>query len=254
MSHARFKRRAKIALAATLLMWLALSAKPAQAAETYYLAIFASDREPVALPEFAHTFGTFARVTDQGPPGLPGLRIDTFTISWMPRALAIRLARLLPECGANLDLPTTLQWARQNNLCVSMWGPYQIDRGLYERALAQKAYLESGAVRYKAIDTGYPASEVSNCIHAMSDIAFDAPRLRVGTLSWGNAASYFVALSLYPEMINPRQTHDWLLGPMGLSCQPLVRRDLDRSPTKRPVLHVAQSLAHWEITRNPQRP
>jgi hypothetical protein len=252
MAHPRINRRAKIVGAATFLVF-ALAAKPAQAMEAYYMAIFASEREPLALPEFVHTFGTFARVTDQGPPGAPGLRIDTFTISWMPQTLTIRLARVLPECGANLDLPTTLQWARERKLCVSMWGPYQIDRCLYERALAQKAHLESGSVRYKAIDTGYPAREVSNCIHAMSDLAFDAPRLRAGSLSWGNAASYFVALALYPEIINPQQTHDWLLGPMGLLGQPLVRRDLDHSPTKRPLLHVAQTVAHWEITRNAQR-
>jgi hypothetical protein len=248
----RAAEKTTIVAAATLLS-LALAAKPAQAMDSYYMAIFASQREPFALPELVHTFATFAHVTDQGPPGVPGFRVEAFTISWMPQTLAIRLARSAPECGVNLDLPATLAWARQHDLCVSMWGPYQIDRCLYQRALAQKAHLDSGAVRYKAIDTGFPANEVSNCIDAVGDLALDGSRLQLANPAWGNAASYSVALSLYPEIINPGQTHDWLLGPLGLTCQPLIRRTLDSSPTRRPLLRVAQAVAHWEITRNSQR-
>jgi hypothetical protein len=45
-----------------------------------------------------------------------------------------------------------------------MWGPYRIRKDLYDRAAAQRAYLESGAVRYKAADTGYRSARVSNCV------------------------------------------------------------------------------------------
>lgn len=233
-------------------LFMALAAKPAQAMDAYYMALFASERRPIALPELSHCFGTFAHVCDQ-PSGPAGCRIEAFTISWMPQTLAIRLARLAPECGVNLDLPATLQWAREHDLCVSMWGPYQIDHCLYERALEQKGHLENGAVRYKAIDAGYPTTEVSNCIHALSDIALDGRRLRVTPPSWGDPAGYFIGLSFYPEIVAPRQTHDWLLAPLGLTCERVVRRDLDRTPTRRPLLHVAQTIAHWEITRNPRR-
>src|SRR4051812_6928577 len=87
-------------VAATALFCAALSAQPAWAMDGYYLALFAAERRPLALPELSHSFGTFIRVTDQ-QPGPPGCRVEAFTLSWMPQSLAIRLARLAPECGVN---------------------------------------------------------------------------------------------------------------------------------------------------------
>src|SRR5437016_5162113 len=92
------------------MLFMALAAKPAQAMDAYYMTLFASERRPLAPPELSHCFGTFIHVSDQ-QPARPACRIEAFTISWMPQAMAIRLARLAPECGVNLDLPATLQWA-----------------------------------------------------------------------------------------------------------------------------------------------
>jgi hypothetical protein len=215
------------------------------------MAVFSSQHHPVNLTHFAHSFATFVKVTGEGDR-LDCYRFETVTISWLPRTLDVSVLHALPECGINLDLNATLQWANEHNLCISMWGPYQIDQCLYERAMAQKARLESGAVRYKAIDTGFPSERVSNCIHAVSDLAGRRSCLRIGTPSWGDPASYFITLCLGQWIIQPHVVHEWLVPALGLACQPLVRRDVDTNPTQRPVLRVFQNVAHWRLKQNLQ--
>src|SRR5439155_9922635 len=177
--------------------------------------------------------------------------VEAFTISWMPRTLEIRVGKLHPECGANLDLYTTLNWALGDGQRVSRWGPYLIEKRLYDRAVAQVAHLNSGAVRYKALDTGFPAARVSNCIHGVSDLAEEEPRLRIGTPTWGQAASYFVTLQLGAWIISPRVTHEWVMDALNLQNYPIVHRQLgDRNPTLRPVLRATQSLLRFGMRGN----
>src|SRR5262249_35989813 len=115
-----------------------------------------------------------------------------------------------------------------------------------------KAHLECGAVRYKAIDTGFPCDRVSNCIHAISDISGRQAALRIGTAGWGDSGSYFAALSLGQWIIQPHVTHEWLIPALGLSCQPVIRRDIDTNPTQRPVKRTLQNVAHWRLKQNLQ--
>jgi hypothetical protein len=231
-------KRGKPIVAVFLLL---AGAASASAGECYYLIVFGSQR-PGNNPNHTHTFATFVRATGDGPC-TENYRTQAWTISWMPQALELQLLRLLPECGINLDLHPTLRWAWDDGQRVSMWGPYQIRRELFDQALAKLVRLRSGAVRYKTVDTGFSNDRVSNCIHAVSSLAAAEPRLHIGVPTYGESASYFVALKLSPWIVDRHRTHDWLLGRLGLTGCPLIRRDLDRNPTERPVLRTLQTVS-----------
>jgi hypothetical protein len=197
----------------------------AGAAEAYYLLLFGSQRTPND-PSYSHSWATFVRaVWDRpGPP-----RLEAHTISWLPRNLCIRVLALAPECGANLELHATLRYAAANDERVSLWGPYQIDRALYVRALDQIRLLESGRVLYKAVDTGYSSDHVSNCIHALSSLA-EGYRLYILTPAWGETASFFVLGELAPWIIEPCTVHTWVAKALGLGAYPIIYRQPGEHP------------------------
>jgi hypothetical protein len=229
----------------TLLLAL-VGAGPAPAGESYYVIVFGSQR-PLGRICHTHSFATFVKVTGPCAEGaLP--TVQSWTISWMPRTLGIHAYRLLPQDGVNLDLDGTLRWAVQDRQRISMWGPYQIDKELFDLALHQIEHLQTDRVRYKAVDTGFGRQRVSNCIHAVSDLAVDSPRLRIGSPGWGEAASFFIARSFSRWLVDPCHTHDWLIDCLGLRAYPLVRRDLENNPTRNPVLRAIQSAVQpaWQ--------
>jgi hypothetical protein len=190
--------------------------------ELYFMVVFGAQREAYR-PRFTHTFATFVKVT--GNEAVPsGFQIESHTISWMPSTLDIKVHRLFPECGTNLELDTTLRWASSNCLRISMWGPFQIDRELYDLALCRIGHLQSGQVSYKAADSGYPAATVSNCTHAVSDIA-GTFALRTVTPGYGDVASYTIIHRLKRWIVDPQHVHDWLNEPLRLNCYPIVHRD-----------------------------
>lgn len=232
--------------------WLAcfgilLPSSTASAEDAYFMAVFGSQRPVVNRAKHAHTFAAFVHAADDGTGRLRPC--EMFAISWLAEKLEIHVYRLLPECGANVDLHTTLRLALADGARVSVWGPFQIQKELYDRAVVQKARLESGAVRYKAVDTAYPSARVSNCIHAVADLAAGAPRLRIASPGWGESASYFVTLQLLPWIVAPRQTHPYVAGWLGLGEYELIYRDLDNNPTRSVILRAAQSMKHWRLTR-----
>jgi hypothetical protein len=203
--------------------------------------VFGSQRPIYYEANHTHSFALFVRaVTDEDcRPHV----VESFPISWLPQSMEVRVGRLHPEPGWNLDIPRTLDWALKDGQRVSRWGPFQVTPELYQRALRQKNHLESGAVRYKTLDTGFPTRHVSNCIHALADIHHEAPRLRLGTPTWGQAGSYFITLSLGRFIVDPRVTHEWVIDAVGLRDCPIVARHLDdRNPTLRPVLRAGQSM------------
>jgi hypothetical protein len=242
--------QAKVFVAVSLLA-CTLFAAPARGDDFYFMMIFATQRhDGYTLPSHPHSFGTFVKATGDSPQP-DRFHLGWFTISWFPSAGDVRLFRL-PEAGHNIDLPATLSWARENGVGVSMWGPYQIEKELYDRACNRLMELESGKVRYKAIDSGFRAARVSNCIHSLSDIAINTKRLRLGAPSWGDPASYFIAQTFRPWIIDENCLHDWLLSPLCLTRQPLIRRDLDHNPEEKPGLRVIQNIANWHLLKHVQ--
>jgi hypothetical protein len=200
---------------------------PARGVEAYFLLMFGAQQVPND-PNYSHTWAGFVRATWDGPQG-GQCRLEVHTISWLPRNLRIRALALLPECGQNFDLHTTLRWAYANDARVSLWGPYQIDRDVYLRALAQIQFLESGQVLYKANDAGYSSDQVSNCIHAVSSIT-EGYRLRVASPVWGETASYYVLGELEPWIMDPCRTHPWVGSAIGLDQYPIIYRPFGENP------------------------
>jgi hypothetical protein len=193
------------------------NAKVKGKADNYYILVFASQGDPPSA-RLSHTFACFVKA--DGGPDVHKI-LETMTISWLPKSLNVVVGRLLPEEGINLELLPTLKWARGLDTSVSAWGPYRIKKDLYDRALKQKARLESGAVRYRAIDLKalLNREENSNCIHAVSDIAGDEV-LATGT-AHGEAASGMVVRHLQPWIINPGETQNWVSDGLGLKKQPI---------------------------------
>src|SRR5262245_12203884 len=211
-------------------------AKGQGSAENYYLVVFAAQSEP-PVARRSHTFACFVKAG-----GRPEERkiLESLAISWLPKSLNVAVVRALPEEGVNLALLPTLKWARGLDAQVSAWGPFSIKKELYDRAATQKSHLESGAVSYKAVDLKAPIQppakpalkaplktalkgvlqreEHLNCIHAVSDIA--GSDLATGT-AHGVAASGLVVRHLQAWMINPEETHPWLIEALGLKEQPI---------------------------------
>jgi hypothetical protein len=206
-------------------LWLAF-APAARADEFYYVMVFGSQRDRPCV-KHSHTFAVFVKATGYGRCA-EDYALEGHTISWYPETLELRPAALLPECGRNFDLGTTLRVAAATGQRVSMWGPYQIDRELYERALRQIALLQSGEVCYKTIDSGYPSDRVCNCIHAVSSVA-DGHLLCVLSPGYGESASRRVTERFRPWMIDPYRRHDWVASRLGLDAWPLLRCNLPSS-------------------------
>ena len=212
---------------------LLLFAGQAPAEEFYYLTMFGSQTTP-NNPNYSHTFATFVRASGEGPCPTGYVVEDCFTISWLPTSLKVRTRALLPECGHNFDLPQTLHYVLSEDEHVSMWGPYRIDEELYDNAVQQRDVLESGEVRYKALDSGYPTDRASNCIHAVGSVAHGY-RIRVLSPWFGVTASWAVLQTFRPHIIDKDQTHEWVYAYLGLDAYPITRRDYDVEPKVGPI-------------------
>ena len=75
-----------------------------------------------------------------------GYQVYTHTISWLPEPLDVRTWTLCPEQGMNVDLYGRSTPLRHGE-SVTMWGPFEIARPVYERSLRVKAILDSGPGR-----------------------------------------------------------------------------------------------------------
>lgn len=123
------------------------------------------------LPSLSHTFATFSHFSFAN-------EIEHITISWMPKTGTVNLWKL-PEVGINWTLQKSFHAAQHVGLDLKTWGPYKCHPDLIEKARKQKQSLESGTVRYKALDWPWRASgKVSNCIHAVTDVLDDHPKAR----------------------------------------------------------------------------
>ncbi len=229
MDGTRNTRAGRSLLIAAVLFLALASPGPARAGEAYFLLMFGSQQIP-NRPNYAHSFATFVKVCwpGNGPCQQP-MSIEAHTISWLPCNLVVRTWALLPEPGRNFDLHTTLRYVLKNGERVSMWGPYQVNRDLWCRALRQIARLESGQLRYKADDTGFPARRVSNCIHAVSEVV-GRPLIIVASPGWGEMASYYILREFRPWLADEETKHYWVSQALGLDAYPLIYRQRIISP------------------------
>lgn len=206
------------ALAASFL--LILGQLPKDHEESYFVVVFSAQRPMINHPSHAHNWATFIRV--RGPAG-PNAKVDWHTVSWMPATFIIRVARPLAEEGANVELQRTIAWARSDCLCISLLGPYRIDKCLFDRSLGKVEQLESGSVLYKAADFGRDSDRVSNCTHALTTIAPET-RLTLLQPGWGNSAGRYVVMTYRPNMIDREPSDAWLLDALGVADFPTTPR------------------------------
>jgi len=193
--------------------------------ESYYMTIFSAQANS-RDPRRTHSFATFVKAAGTGDSAKDN-PIEIHTISWMPQSLDIVILRRQPEPGVNLDLASSLRWAESRNSRVSMWGPYQINKELYDRAVEQEARLNSGQVLYKALDRRFRPGIASNCIHAVTDLDTENGLLHSGQ-GRGDAASRQVAQHLNRWIINPGQTHAWVASRLGLTDETVSPPDVEQ--------------------------
>ncbi len=203
---------------ATFILMLS-SACSAEGGEAYYMLVFGSQQIP-NRPNYAHSFATFVRVTWPGDDACPATaNLEAHTISWLPANLIVRTNALFPERGHNFGLEETLCYAYRNGERVSMWGPQQIQKELYDYAMRQVNLLESGQVRYKADDMGRRSNRVSNCIHAVSSMT-PGIKLRVAEPGFGEMASFAITKKFRPWVMGD-EVHAWVGSAWGSMSIPL---------------------------------
>ena len=202
------------------------SSNRVDAHESYYMLMFAY-QHPQGKPHLCHTFATFVKVQWKEGKEENGT-LYYHTISWLPKNLKVRLRCLLPEEGKNLTLKESMDLGIKNNAKICFWGPIKIRKSLYDRSEKQVKRLECGKVKYKAVDTLFPTSRVSNCVHAVSDlILMWPPRPRGLPSSWGTWASYLVMKRLRFFYIDPDTRHDWVAEALDVFNYPLRRYRFD---------------------------
>jgi hypothetical protein len=163
------------------LLWLASTAR----AGVYYLTIASYQ---VRGPTQAHSFAVVERISDTG------LR-ERRCISWMPDGPIRLLAG--PVAGRNWSERETLEQAARIGARVTYHGPYPVDAAFYLRFIARLAELESGVIKYRALDGQGRDPGVSNCIGAISTATLGF-RLPTG-LRYGERASRRIALEYERE-------------------------------------------------------
>ncbi len=217
--------RGLLALAA-----LALAAGPAAATDTpdlpgtrYYFLLFGGQSSPF-VPRTGHTWATWVKAT---PTGAGPLMLESTTISWLPTDGRVRPWKLRTEAGRNWSLDETLVIMARVNSRVSMWGPYEVDATRYGLALQQAARLESGAVRFRTLDSLGRNRDVSHCVHAVSyaDPAvsrYRQPVLRVGEPGTSKLADKYLRSG---ALVGGAATHDWLIPALGLDRHPVIQRE-----------------------------
>ena len=189
----------------------------------YYFILFGGQSVPYR-PRTAHTWATFAKAT----PMVNGqLAVESVTISWLPASGVVRPLRLRSEPGKNHTLEETFAIADSHGDRVSMWGPYEINATRYEMAIAQAGLLESGAVRYRVLDTLGRNKSIEHCVHAITfaDPVLSRaiqPVIQVGEPGTSRLAARYLRRGAF---VGGAITHDWLIPALGLDTYPVIRRE-----------------------------
>ncbi|MBA4015811.1 MAG: hypothetical protein C0483_01345 [Pirellula sp.] len=205
---------------------------PVLALDRYFVIVFGSESVP-KRGKYTHTWFSIVKAT----PNLDAentYKLEVHTISWLPSSLNIRVLKLRPDCGVNLDLHRTIQFVRSCGECVALWGPYELNPTiaveLYNKTLKQIARLNSGRVLYKAVDpdAGPRSTYISNCIHAVTDL--DGLARRSGYSEIRNngfdASANLARVMTGSGRVDWTVTHDWLIDALDLTKYRIQQRSL----------------------------
>lgn len=196
----------------------------------YYFLLFAGQSVPFEA-RTAHTWATWVKAA----PSADGVALETQTVSWLPADLDVQPLLFRTKAGRNWSLADTLAVMAKTNARVSLWGPFETDADRYHRAVAQARTLESGAVRFRSIDSLTRRPGVQHCVHAVTYAdpvvrKYIQPVLRVGEPGTSRLAVKYQRAGAF---VSP-ETHDWLIPALGLDAAGLVRREpAERIPRDR---------------------
>jgi hypothetical protein len=233
------KRRVRmIGIACAALLWASL---PVRAGEYYFLLVFGSQSRPKQL-RYTHTWATFVRAVGDGP-NLNDYALYQHTISWLPRTLDVHVWRPFPEPGVNLDLYQTLRAVYASRQEVTLWGPFVIPHYVYENSIRVKQFLESGQMKYRAIDGGADAL-IDDCIHAVSAVDPVFGKRHYPLVRVGKPASRFIAREVTVRTLQnehfDQSAYDasWLIPRLGLSSYPIEVVSTQQIPPRRCFLCI----------------
>jgi hypothetical protein len=204
-----------------LSLWLAGGVgQTAHAGEYYYALVFGSQSEPKRL-RYTHTWATLIKATGEGND-LTTYALEVNTVSWLPRTLKVKVWRSSPEPGVNLDLYSTLNAMYANHESVTMWGPFVVEKLIYERSLRVTQILNSGSAQYRAIDSPRDLL-VSDCIHAVAAVDPIFGRNHYPLVRIGKPASRFIAREIMTRSMFDQYAYDnsWLIPRLGLNRYPI---------------------------------
>ena len=210
-------------VAAVLLIAVLCPSRRASADERYFALFFAHQTTDTQAEE-AHTYIEFIRAEMQ--PNGPPIILQRDTISWLPENTIVRLHAVRSETGRNFTLEETLQLGAGKD--VYAWGPYELTCQAYRFALSRKAQLESGSIKYKAIDVIPGQSRyTSNCIHGAAEINPEARRIGQYNIKFGEYATkqairYYVSQGF---LINPCMPYNDVYDQLGLDGRDINRRN-----------------------------
>ncbi|HEY1186198.1 MAG TPA: hypothetical protein VGE74_01015 [Gemmata sp.] len=174
-------------------------------------------------PRTAHTWATFVKAT---PTADGSFRIEHVTISWLPAAGPVQPLRLRSVAGKNHSLDETFAKMRNNDARVSVWGPFETDATRYALAAQQADVLNSGAVRFRSVDSFRNNRGVQNCTHAVTYADPNLQHLRQPVpVGYGEpGTSKLAAKYVNSGAVAGAETHDWVLSAVGADQYPVVRR------------------------------
>jgi hypothetical protein len=213
-------------LALSCVILFLMGAYDCQAGEEYYLLMFGSQQIP-NRPSHSHSFATFVKVVSQDdvkPGEIAPVVIESRTVSWLPETMEVHALALIREPGQNFELHTTIRHVLDDGQRVSMWGPYRIQPELYCLATEQASVLDSGVVKYKAIDTGHRADHVTNCIHAVGSVSHGWRRASI-TPTWGESASFDLLRSFRKWICDRDKVEPWVATVLCLEQYPIIWRE-----------------------------
>lgn len=202
---------------------------PTAQGERYFVTLFGGQGD-LFRPRTAHTWATFVR-TAVTPAGEVVVGEDT--ISWLPATLNVRPWALRAETGVNLTLQQTFDFmGSHRRQRVAVFGPYEITAERYAQAMAQKALLESGAIRYHSLGLFGRKSDVMHCIDGVTRIDPVWERKADPSRWYGEAgtgqATRAAVRSGY--ILNPTVTHDWIIHAINPTGYKLTPRQLNGRP------------------------
>lgn len=209
-------------LAALSLCALAMlgNAREAKGADFFYMLVFGSESDPKRL-RLTHTYATFVRATGEGSD-VANYNLTVHTISWLPRSLDVKVRRVHPEPGVNLDLHPTMQFVLRSHENVTMWGPYLITREIYNKSIVVLNKLNSGTELYRAVDGPFN-NQISDCIHAVGDVDPQFGRRHYALDKVGKPASAFISQQIVRRTKFDQSLIDnsWLIPRLGLTAYPI---------------------------------